>query len=174
VTQGSGAEHRSDETLVEHDRETPMRTPRRVPVSRRQVLVGAGLAAGGLGVARLLGLHDGAQLPVAEQATTSLASNVATQDWIAPLAGPEAQIAHLLRRATFGYSRAEYDRSVSDGFTRTVDRLIETAPATPEPFPGGDEASRTKPLNIGALQAWWISWMQQTPTPFAERMTFFW
>ena len=155
------------------------KTTRRVPLSRRQVLLGAGVAAGGLGVARLLGLHDLGELGLPGQPSAPAipaASGVAGTgvDWVAPLAKLEAQIAHLLRRATFGYSRAEYEQSVKDGFKMTVDRLVETKPAEPDPFPGGDDASRTKPLNIGSLQTWWITWMQKTPTPFAERMTFFW
>ena len=152
------------------------KTRRSIPVSRRQVLVGAGVAAGGLGVARLLGLHDLPQLSLPGQPAAPPGSGpiAATQDWVAPLDRTSAQIAHLLRRATFGYTSAEYDAAVKDGFRNTVDRFIETPPAEPDALSGGDDASRTKPLNVGALQTWWITWMQQTPTPFAERMTFFW
>ena len=154
------------------EKQTKRRSNRNGPVSRRQVLVGAGIAAGGLGAARLLGLHDLGQLGLPGQSTAS--SNATTQDWIAPLARPEARVAQLLRRATFGYTRAEYERAVSDGFEKTVDRLVETAPADPEPFPGGDTATRGKPLRVGELQAWWVSRMIDSPSPFAERMTLFW
>src|SRR2546426_4494980 len=155
------------------------KTTRRVPLSRRQVLVGAGVAAGGLGVARLLGLHDLGQLGLPGQPSAPAipaASGVAGTGvgWVTPLAKLEAQIAHLLRRATFGYSRTEFEQSVKDGFKMTVDRLVETKPAEPGPFPGGDDASRTKPLNIGSLQTRRIKWAQKTPTPYAQRMTVYW
>jgi uncharacterized protein (DUF1800 family) len=147
---------------------------RRVPFSRRQVLAGAGVAAGGLGLARLLGMHDVALPLPGQPAPSGTSATGAQQDWIAPLDRTEAQVAHLLRRATFGYTRAEYSRAVSDGFRKTVDRFIETPPAEPDPFPGGDDAARGKPLRVGDLQAWWLSRMIDSPTPFAERMTFFW
>ena len=41
-------------------------------------------------------------------------------------------------------------------------------------FPGGDEATQDKSLNIGQLQQWWVDHMASTPTPFGERMTLFW
>src|SRR5688500_15796274 len=69
---------------------------------RRQVLVGAGAAAGGLAVTRALGLSDlGA--PGRTQSPTG-----AGIDWISPLGKPEAQVAHLLRRAAFGATPAEH------------------------------------------------------------------
>ena len=40
--------------------------------------------------------------------------------------------------------------------------------ATPAPL------TNTSSINIGNLQAWWIDWMTQSPTPFAEKMTLFW
>ena len=38
---------------------------------------------------------------------------------------------HLLRRTTLGYTPAQLDSALSDGFGRTVDRLIETHPVEP-------------------------------------------
>src|SRR3954471_7849353 len=55
-------------------------------------------------------------------------------DWVSPLATESAKIAHLLRRATFGYTEAELDRALSEGYARTVDRLIETPFAEPPVF----------------------------------------
>src|SRR5437899_486100 len=143
-------------------------------IKRRHVLVGAGAAAGGLAVTRVLGLHHlGPELPTIAlpgQATPT----PKTKDWIAPLDKPEAQVAHLLRRATFGATTAEYDAAVSDGFKTTVDRLIETPAAEPPVMQAAEDASQAKPLPPVQLQAWWRDWMLRSPTPFAERMAFFW
>src|SRR5437870_8815102 len=143
-------------------------------IKRRHVLVGAGAAAGGLAVTRVLGLHHlGPELPTIAlpgQATPT----PKTKDWIAPLDKPEAQVAHLLRRATFGATTAEYDAAVSDGFKTTVDRLIETPAAEPPVMQAAEDASQAKPLPPVQLQAWWLDWMLRSPTPFAERMAFFW
>src|SRR5438034_6949440 len=146
-------------------------------------------------------------------------------DWISPLSSETARVTHLLRRATFGYTEAELDRALSDGYARTVDRLIETpiveppafavrpaATPTPTPRPSASPSAspsalrtampnvspmtaaspsampngtamlsatpapltNTSSINIGNLQAWWIDWMTQSPTPFAEKMTLFW
>jgi uncharacterized protein (DUF1800 family) len=189
------------------------------------------------------------QPPISGIAPPKLAGDV---DWISPLAKESARITHLLRRATFGATEAELDRALSEGFARTVERLVESplveppvfpAPAaprpsasaaasprasagasarpsasatvrasaaasaqpnatatgkpittyTPPPTPSASSsmaaptmvvasASPTTPavmtnttsINIGNLQGWWIDWMTKSPTPFAERMTFYW
>ncbi|HEV8534874.1 MAG TPA: DUF1800 domain-containing protein [Candidatus Limnocylindria bacterium] len=147
--------------------EKPAKKARRAPggLRRRHVLIGATAAAGGLALTRVLGLHNLGELP---------GQTPTTVDWISPLDRPEAQVAHLLRRATFGTTPAEYQQSVKDGFSKTVDRLIETPAVEPPALPGGDDASRDKPIRPAELQTWWVDWMLKAPTPFAERMTFFW
>jgi uncharacterized protein (DUF1800 family) len=156
-------------------------------------------------------------------------------DWISPLAAESAKVTHLLRRATFGYTEAELDRALSDGYAKTLDRLIETpfaqppgfaarpaATPTPRPSPSASPSARpsgsaspavaspvasptTAPtiapspsmssaspsistasqapaapmlnnasINVQNLQVWWVDWMTQSPTPFAEKMTLFW
>src|SRR6266568_3490368 len=146
-------------------------SPRRM--SRRTVVIGAGAAAGGLAVSRVLGLHKLGPDPLALVDPTA-APVINTRDWVSPLDKPEAQVAQLLRRATFGMTKAQYDQSVSDGFKKTVDRLIETAPVAPKDLTGGESATQEKPLNVTALQTWWLDQMLTSPTPFAERMTYFW
>src|SRR5438093_13750863 len=90
---------------------------RRAPlgIRRRHVLVGAGAAAGGLAVTRVLGLHhlgpDFPTIALPGQATPA----PKTLDWVSPLDRPEAQVAHLLRRATFGATADEYDAAGNDG-----------------------------------------------------------
>ena len=141
---------------------------------RRHVLVGAGAAAGGLAVTRVLGLHhlgpDFPTIALPGQATPA----PKTLDWVSPLDRPEAQVAHLLRRATFGATAAEYDAAVNDGFKKTVDRLIETPATEPPAMQAAEDATQEKPLPPVQLQMWWLDWMLRSPTPFAERMTFFW
>jgi uncharacterized protein (DUF1800 family) len=94
-------------------------------------------------------------------------------DWISPLDSEKARIAHLLRRATFGATDAELDRAWSDGYARTVDRLVDT-PAAEPPALAAAEATPPMPVRTNDLQAWWVDWMLKTPTPFAEAMTLFW
>jgi len=141
-------------------------------VTRRTVLAAA--AAGGAGVAasRLLAAAaPPARVPVP---ATGTQANAMGLDWVSPLENTPAKIAHLLRRTSFGYTQAEVEQSVSDGYERTIDRLVDTKIAEPPAFPNGDNASRGQPLKIGELQKWWLDWMLASPTPFAERLTLFW
>ena len=94
-------------------------------------------------------------------------------DWVSPLDDEKARIAHLLRRATFGATDAELDRAWSEGYTRTVERLVETPTAEPPPLAAA-EATPPMPVRPNDLQSWWTDWMLKTPTPFAEAMTLFW
>src|SRR6202040_1104422 len=93
-------------------------------------------------------------------------------DWVSPLSRESARVMQLLRRTTFGYSQAQLDAALSDGYSKTIDRLLETKPAEPPALaaaltPGGR-------FGVPELQQWWVSHMLTTPTPFAERMTLFW
>ncbi len=95
-------------------------------------------------------------------------------DWVSPLDNEPAQLAHLLRRATFGSGAAELDRAIAEGYARTVDRLVDTPPAAPPALAGADAASPATALRLGDVQRWWVDWMIASPTPFAEAMTLFW
>ncbi len=149
------------------DRSLAGPAPRRKGVSRRTVL-GAALA-GGAGVAAIRLWGQNALERVIPGARPAAGGR---GDWVSPLGGEAALVAHLLRRATFGATPAELEAAVSAGFQKTVDRLIESPPAAPPAF-GGDPAGFTR-LNVGELQQWWIDHILTTPTPFAERMTLFW
>jgi uncharacterized protein (DUF1800 family) len=136
--------------------------PRR-GMTRRQVLATAAATGIGVGVIRLIG-GSMQQIASSHQASGS--------DWMSPLRSESASVMQLLRRTTFGYTPAQLESSLSDGFAKTVDRLLETKPAEPPVpsfayTPGGRFA-------IGQLQQWWIDHMLTTSTPFAERMTLFW
>lgn len=140
---------------------------RRTAVSRRTVLGAAVTSATGVAAVRLLGLD---RLVRPSAGAKQAAGGV---DWISPLASEQAKVAHLLRRSTFGASPAQLEQAYSDGYKKTVDRLLETPPQAPSDFLGGDPAKGAQ-LNIGQLQQWWADHIMRTNTPFAERMTLFW
>ena len=132
------------------------------PMTRRQVLAVAGATGIGVGVIRLLG---GSLQQVGSQKASG-------SGWVSPLNSEGARVMQLLRRTTFGYTPAQLEAALSDGFDKTVDRLIETRPAEPTvpsfaTSPGGRFA-------VNQLQSWWVDHLLATPTPFAERMTLFW
>ena len=132
-------------------------------ITRRQALAAAVVTGLGVGAIRLLG---GSMQQIASRQST------ASTDWISPLNSESARVMHLLRRTTLGYTPTQLDAALSDGFSKTLDRLIETKPAEPPALaaantPGGRFA-------VGQLQQWWIGHMLATATPFAERMTLFW
>src|ERR1700687_4955554 len=108
----------------------PRRTGRLL--TRRAVLAAA--IAGGAGVAavRLLGLNPaGGIAPALGQRVSG------GTDWISPLGSENARVMQLLRRATFGAGHAELEKALSDGYQKTVTRLVETPPVAPPVFPGG-------------------------------------
>ena len=132
-------------------------------ITRRQALAAAVATGVGVGVVRLLG---GSMQQIASRPTAS------GTDWISPLSSESARVMHLLRRTTMGYNTTQLESALTDGFNKTVDRLIEARPAEPQALaaantPGGRFA-------ISELQQWWIGHILKTPTPFAERMTLFW
>jgi uncharacterized protein (DUF1800 family) len=132
-------------------------------ITRRQALAAAVATGVGVGAVRLLGgsMQDLAR-PKAGAGT----------DWVSPLGSESARVMQLLRRTSFGYTPAQLEAALSAGFTKTVDRLVETHPVEPPTLsaaatPGGRFA-------VGQLQQWWLDHMLSTSTPFAERMTLFW
>ncbi len=142
---------------------------RRLPVSRRTVLGAA--VAGGAGAAAL---RIVVYPRVERLLQAGLVAGGGRGDWISPLTSERARVAHLLRRATFGATIEDLDQAASDGYARTLDRILETRPAPPPPLPGSGDGTPDRRLNVGALQQWWVDHMLTTPTPFAERMTLFW
>jgi len=145
----------------------PTPDPPKRGVTRRQALAAAVAVGVGVGAVRLLG----GALQNLNHTTTTAGAGSGT-DWASPLGSESARVMQLLRRTTFGYTAAQLDAALSDGFSRTVDRLIETPPAEPPGLaaastPGGRFA-------VAQLQQWWIDHMLSTPTPFAERMTLLW
>ncbi|HSP10852.1 MAG TPA: DUF1800 domain-containing protein [Candidatus Dormibacteraeota bacterium] len=139
----------------------PPARPRRI--TRRQALAAAVVTGVGVGAVRLLG---GSMGKLARPAGTS------TTDWVSPLGAESARVMQLMRRATLGHTAAQLESALSDGFDKTVDRLLDTKSVEPPLLaaastPGGRFA-------VGQLQQWWVGHMLATTTPFAERMTLFW
>ena len=137
--------------------------PARKGVTRRQALAAAVATGVGVGAVRLLG---GTIQNISRSSTAS------GTDWVSPLGRESAQVMQLLRRTTLGYTPDQLDAALSDGYSRTVDRLLETPPQEPPALaaantPGGRFA-------VPQLQQWWVNHMLTTATPFAERMTLFW
>src|SRR5712664_3304090 len=137
--------------------------PVRKGITRRQALAAAVATGVGVGAVRLLGgtiqnlSHSGA---------------ASGTDWVSPLGREAAQVMQLLRRTSFGYTQSQLNAALSDGYNKTVDRLLETKPVEPPALaaastPGGR-------FGVVELQQWWIDHMLTTTTPFAERMTLFW
>jgi uncharacterized protein (DUF1800 family) len=141
-------------------------------LNRRTVLATAAAAGIGVAAARLVALAN--EPPFTPVPLTGTLANKMGLDWVSPLSSEPSRVAHLLRRTAFGTSESELTQAQSDGYAKTLDRLIETPFADPPVFPGGDDASQEKGLNVGQLQQWWIDHMLSTPTPFGERMTLFW
>ncbi len=124
-----------------------------------------------MGAARLVGL-GGEHAQELQRLLTG--DQTSRGGWNSPLGSEQARVAHLLRRTTFGASAAELERALSEGYDRTVDRLLETPAAPPPDLPGLAQPGQPVRLNVGQLQLWWVNQMLQSSTPFAERMTFFW
>jgi len=129
-------------------------------LSRRQVLgIGAGGVIGAVGF-RYLAM----QLPAASRETAS-ASGV-DGAWTSPLGSPAGLAAHLLRRATFGYTAAELDSAASMRYADLVDMVVNQAA---QPLPRVGDAT-----NHEAVVQAWYDHMATTPAQFPERMTLFW
>ena len=140
--------------------------PRRT-VTRRQALIAAVAAGVGVGAVRLLSPTLSNLSRAGAVATTGSGSN-----WVSPLGSESARIMQLLRRATFGYTPAQLESALSDGYAKTVDRLVETRPAEPPVLAAASSAGGR--FAVTQLQQWWVDHMLTTSTPFAERMTLFW
>src|SRR2546430_15643102 len=108
------------------DRARPVAAPRR-GTPRRQAPAAALAPGVGGGPVRLLG---GSMQQLATPPAGSATG------WISPLKSESARVMHLLRRTAFGYSPAQLDAALSDGFDKTVDRLIESTPTEPPPRQG--------------------------------------
>src|SRR6266849_5714456 len=110
-------------SLLANDEVTPPAVHIRHGISRRQALAAALATGVGVGAVRLLG---GSMQNLASPRAASSAT-----DWISPLGSESARVMQLLRRTSFGYTPAQLESALSAGFSKTVDRLVESKPAEP-------------------------------------------
>src|ERR1019366_4241380 len=141
-------------------RNWPLMGSAHIKLSRRQVL---GIAAGGVVGAvgfRYLTL----QLPAVSQKVASAGG--AAGAWASPLTTSAGRAAHLLRRATFGYTAAELDSAASMSYPDLVDMIVNQAA---QPLP-----TVADPTSYQAVVRAWYEHMATTPAQCPERMTLFW
>lgn len=89
------------------------------------------------------------------------------------LGDPKVQIAHLLRRAGFGASQAELDRSLTLSVAGATEALLNFA-NTPD---GAEEALAKQTFDFtktSELQRWWLIRLRYTSRPLQEKMVYFW
>lgn len=84
------------------------------------------------------------------------------------------KIAHLLRRAGFGYSQRELDEYVKHGLGGTIDRLLNYGTVDDAALEARLEGVNLNLYNSGDLQRWWLLRMIYTRRPLLEKMTLFW
>src|SRR5690349_11361239 len=87
------------------------------------------------------------------------------------------QVAHLLRRATFGPTAAEIDALASRDYAEVVRTVVspsgvDTAPALPT-FAYSCDGGRVNDEQMKLVSAW-IGRMVSTPLQFPEKLVFFW
>src|SRR3954452_20195248 len=86
------------------------------------------------------------------------------------------EVAHVLRRLTFGPTAAEVDAAVRDGLPATVERVLAPPgavayPSLPPVGKGDRQATRNQ---VADVVAWWVGQMAAHGGNAAEKLTFFW
>ncbi len=127
------------------------------PVSRRTVLAGAAMAGVGVAAARYIDLKS---------LSRALTATPPSGQWPNVLTQESGRVAHLLRRAGFGYSAADFDVAMQLGYSHLVDRLLNPSPETITP--------PADPIKMDALRTWWLTRMVTTSNPLREKLTLFW
>jgi len=84
-----------------------------------------------------------------------------------------AQAGHLYRRAAFGASWEQLQQALADGPQQTIDKLLRPQADTAA-FNRALDEYETAAASVGALRAWWLRRIIQTPHPLLEKMTLFW
>lgn len=91
-----------------------------------------------------------------------------------PFEDERSKVAHLLRRAGFGYSAAELDQYTALGFQGAVDLLLnydQVDDSSTDQLLSGLELDLTK---VEDAKFWWLTRMLNTRRPLQEKMTLFW
>jgi uncharacterized protein (DUF1800 family) len=89
------------------------------------------------------------------------------------------KMAHLLRRAGFGARPDEIENFLKQGFTATVEQLINYDSVPEAPDIPATPVTRDGTFNIRLLEientvSWWLTMMLKTRRPLRERMVLFW
>jgi uncharacterized protein (DUF1800 family) len=138
---------------------TPPRQKRR-GISRRTVLIGAGVGAVGLGAA---GAGLGAFLLQHKDAPAT--ANVLTTD--------TAKVNHLLRRAGFGPTPTDLGQYLALGLSGAVDRLLNFS-SVQDDLNSRLAAQSFDQTNPTELMREWLLRMIYSKRPLEEKMTLFW
>lgn len=104
----------------------------------------------------------------------SLASAAGSRSGLqAPFATERGKVAHLLRRAGFGYTPDELDRFTGMGAAATLEYLLNYE-AVEDDAEARIAGYKLNLYNNGDLQRWWLLRMIFTRRPLQEKMTLFW
>ncbi len=136
------------------------------------------------------------QSAIPDAANKTLPSVLRTTAGVEPYAGPwgPAQVAHVLRRSTFGASRADRAALAALSIDQAIDRILDDSmPDTSAPLntnaqdlvPVGqtwvnaiyrDTASTFSPTGarMNSLRSWWIQRMILQEASIREKMVLFW
>ena len=127
---------------------------------------------------------------ISKFANRTLPTTARTAATLAPYTGAwgTTQAAHLLRRTTFGPTRAEISTAAGKTLTQVLNQLL-AVPATPAPPVNGFQNDTSVPVGqswvttsfnndfeywrLRSLRAWWVGQQMQSPT-LTEKMTLFW
>jgi uncharacterized protein (DUF1800 family) len=140
--------------------ETPPPPERKRGLSRRTVLIGAGVGAVGLGAA---GAGLGALLLQRKGAPAT--ANVLTSD--------TARMNHLLRRAGFGPTPTDLGQYLALGLSGAVDRLLNFS-SVQDDLNSRLSAQTFDQTNPTELMRLWLLRMIYSQRPLEEKMTLFW
>ncbi len=89
-----------------------------------------------------------------------------------PLTNPRIRLAHLLRRAGFGATKAELDRYQTLGYEASVAQLLDYEGII-DPAEGRVTVAAFDLNSRENLKRWWMMRMRYTTRPLQEKLTFF-
>lgn len=138
----------------------------RARIGRRELLGGA-LAAGSVAVAYAALGHPFGVLE-------SSNDGVSTAPGEDAISSENVQISHLLRRAGFGMTRAEYDRYQSMGLSATLDEVLDFAAVDDSAAEELSAQIKIDATTRALPTVWWLVRMANTKRPLQEKMTLFW
>jgi uncharacterized protein (DUF1800 family) len=119
----------------------------------RGALLAAGLSALRASVASAAGSRNGVQLALLDE---------------------RDKVAHLLRRAGFGYSQAQLDEYAALGYAGAIDRLLIYEKIDNTAMEQRIAGFNLNLYNANDFQRWWLLRMIYTQRPLEEKITLFW